>query len=109
MEQTQHWAYSEVPWCRRASNVVWVKFIHRKIGKSIYCLDKKLIFKNCDLLLNDEDEYVQKSIGWLLKITSIHHEKDVIEYIEVHFTAMTRATIRYAIEKMDTDTRKKFF
>jgi len=107
IEQTQHWAYSEVSWCRRASNVVWVKFINRKIGKSTYCLDKKLIFKNCDLLLNDPDEYVQKSIGWLLKVTSVHHENDVIVYIEANFTKMARATIRYAIEKMDSDLRKR--
>lgn len=107
IEQTQHWVYSEVSWCRRASNVVWVKFINRKIGKSTYCLDKKLIFKNCDTLLNDPDEYVQKSIGWLLKVTSVHHEKDVATYIESNYKRMTRATIRYAIEKMPAGIRKR--
>ena len=32
IEKTQHWAYSEISWCLRASNVVWVKFIKRKIS-----------------------------------------------------------------------------
>ena len=106
IERTNHWALSKVSWCRRASNVVWVKFIKRKIGKSIYYLDKKLVFRNCDLLINDEDEFVQKSIGWLLKATSLHHQDDVVKYIENNFAKMTRSTIRYAIEKMDADTRK---
>ena len=107
IDKTKHWAHSKSPWCRRASNVVWVKFVKRKIGKSTYYLDKKLIFNNCDLLINDENEFVQKSIGWLLKATSLHHQADVIQYIEKHFEVMTRSTIRYAIEKMDTETRKR--
>ena len=70
-------------------------------------MDNELVFRNCDLLIEDEDEFVQKSIGWLLKATSVHHEDDVIEYIQSNFTKMTRPTIRYAIEKMDAQTRKK--
>lgn len=106
IEKTQHWAYSKVSWCRRASNVVWVKFIKRKIGKSSYYLDKELVFRNCDLLLSDEDEWVQKSIGWLLKVCYLHHNEEVIMYIEKNVEKMTRPTIRYAIEKMDVSTRK---
>jgi 3-methyladenine DNA glycosylase AlkD len=102
----QHWAYSDVSWCRRASNVVWVKFIKRKMGKSIYSLDKKLVFKNCDLLINDKDEFVQKSTGWLLKVTSVQHPQSVFEYIQKNCETMPRSTIRYAIEKMDVNTRK---
>ena len=105
IEQTHHWAYSKVPWCRRASNVVWVKFIKRKIGKSIYYLNKEWVFKHCDILLNDQDEYVQKSIGWLLKATSMQHQDDVVKYISMNIENMTRPTIRYAIEKMDPHTR----
>tara|TARA_R110002153_G_scaffold39181_2_gene112977 strand:- start:3397 stop:4152 length:756 start_codon:yes stop_codon:yes gene_type:complete len=106
IEKTHHWAYSTVPWCRRASNVVWVKFVKRKIGKSIYYLNKQLVFKQCDLLINDQDEFVQKSIGWLLKATSVQYQDDVIRYIELNLQKMTRSTIRYAIEKMDVKTRK---
>ncbi|NRB41468.1 MAG: DNA alkylation repair protein [Pseudomonadales bacterium] len=106
IEKTQHWAYSQVSWCRRASNVVWVKFIKRKIGKSVYYLDKELVFKNCNLLLADEDKFVQKSVGWLLKVTASQYEDEVIEYIQNNVENMERSTIRYAIEKMDVSTRK---
>jgi len=107
IDKTRHWAHSKVSWCRRASNVVWVKFIKRKIGKSTYYLDKALVFRNCDLLIEDKDGFVQKSVGWLLKATSLHHRDDVIEYIENNFDKMSRPTIRYAIEKMDASTRKR--
>ena len=83
------------------------KFIKRKIGKSTYYLDTELVFKNCDLLINDEDEFVQKSIGWLLKVTSVQHEYRVIDYIQNNFGEMPQSTIRYAIEKMDANTRKR--
>lgn len=107
IEQTQHWARSDVSWCRRASNVVWVKFVKRKIGKSTYCLNTELIFKNCDSLIEDKDAFVQKSVGWLLKVTSLQHEPAVIEYILTNRKKMTRPTLRYAIEKMDAQTRKE--
>ena len=105
IEKTQRWAHSPVSWCRRGSNVVWVKFIKRKMGKSIYYLDKTLVFKNCDLLMSDEDEFVQKSLGWLLKVAAVEHEDEVIDYIMKNSYKMKRHTLRYAIEKMDGDTR----
>lgn len=107
IETTQHWSHSKVSWCRRASNVVWVKFIKRKIGRSEYKLDPALVFKNCDSLLSDEDEFVQKSVGWLLKVTALHHEQAVIDYLLKNGKSMLRGTIRYAIEKLDKDLRRQ--
>ena len=106
IENTQPWSTSSVSWCRRASNVVWVKFIRRPIGASVYFLDKSLVFENCDLLIRDTDEYVQKSVGWLLKVASQHHKKEVIEYIIKNRDYMERSTIRYALEKVDKDTKR---
>jgi len=107
IESTQVWSHSNVSWCRRASNVVWVKFIRRPMGKSVYCLDTRLVFENCDLLMLDEDEFVQKSVGWLLKVTAQHHQEDVLEYLKGNLHQMQRATLRYALEKVDMDIRKK--
>jgi len=105
IENMQHWAQSEVSWCRRASCVVWVKFVKRKIGKSTYYLNKSLIFKHCRLLLNDDDEFVQKSVGWLLKSASLQHPQEVVDFIKRNGSTMNRSTIRYAIEKLDKETR----
>ncbi len=107
IETTQHWANSPSSWCRRASNVVWVKFIHRKIGKDMFRLNPKLVFRNCDRLLNDPDDYVQKSIGWLLKVTAQHHQDSVIHYLEANHHQMKRSTLRYATEKLTSIQRKR--
>lgn len=107
IESTQGWSKSTNPWCRRAANVVWVKFIKRKIGKSTFRLSKLLIFENCDRLLKDEDPFVQKSVGWLLKVAAVEHEEDVIRYLKNNINSMQRGTLRYAIEKLDPCIRKQ--
>ncbi|EAQ64053.1 hypothetical protein MED121_20826 [Marinomonas sp. MED121] len=106
IESMQHWALSQSPWCRRAACVVWVKFIKRKIGKEIYYLNTALVFKQCDLLLGDENKFVQKGVGWLLKVTAIEHQAEVILFIEENINRFSRPTLGYAIEKMDGETRK---
>jgi len=107
IETIQHWTLSPVPWCRRASNVAWVKFVKRKIGNSIYRLDKRLIFQNCNTLLTDNDVYVQKGIGWLLKVAAVEHKQDVLHYLQINGANMPRSTIRYALEKIDPISRKR--
>jgi len=86
--------------------VAWVKFIRRSIGQEVYYLDKSLIFENCDRLMNDKDIFVQKSVGWLLKVASLHHKDDVLEYVKKNANVMQRATVRYALEKVDKASRK---
>ncbi len=103
--QTQSWSQSDNSWCRRASCVAWVKFIKRKMGKTEYRLDIKLIFELCNSLLGDEDVYVQKGIGWLLKVTAVEHPQAVIAYLTDNHKKMPRATVRYALEKYDKQQR----
>ncbi|ACA86308.1 DNA alkylation repair enzyme [Shewanella woodyi ATCC 51908] len=105
IEKTQLWARSEVSWCRRASNVVWVKFIYRKMGKQVYRLNPELVFSNCDLHIHDPDEFVQKSVGWLLKVTTPHHHDAVVNYIKTNIASMQKSTVRYALEKVPKETR----
>ena len=108
IEQTQAWSSSESPWCRRASNVAWVKFVCRKIGKQEYRLNTDLIFTQCHSMLLDDDVYVQKSIGWLLKVTSQYYTEHVLKFIEMHKNNMQRITLSYALEKYDVGIKAKF-
>ncbi|WP_394130057.1 DNA alkylation repair protein [Shewanella maritima] len=105
--KVSRWAHSDVNWCRRASNVALVKFIKRKMGKSVYYLDPNLILSQCLQLRDDSDEMVQKSIGWLLKVTSVHHPQAVITYLTEQHQYIPRTTFRYAIEKFDTATKQQ--
>jgi 3-methyladenine DNA glycosylase AlkD len=107
IETIQPWSKSKVPWCRRASNVAWVKFIKRPIGSNTYFLNKALVFENCDFLMSDKHIYVQKSIGWLLKVTAKHHEGDVLHYLRTNAKYMKRSTARYALEKVSKESRER--
>ncbi len=101
--QVLDWAASPSPWCRRASNVAMVKFV----GRSAHA-DLTRIFANCERLLADPDPYVQKGIGWLLKVTSQVEQQGTLAFLHQHRAAMARPTLRYAIEKLPDDLRRVF-
>ncbi|MFT7561564.1 MAG: 3-methyladenine DNA glycosylase AlkD [Flavobacteriales bacterium] len=105
IETTLDWSLSASPWCRRASCVIWVKFIQRKMGKDLYRLDPELIFCLAERLVLDKDEFVLKGLGWLLKVTAVHHEVRVLGFLKEHIDVLPRSTIRYALEKVSTDSR----
>ena len=51
-------------------------------------------------LLLDEDDLVQKGYGWLLKVTSHLHQKEVFDYVMKNEENMPRTALRYTSEKM---------
>lgn len=102
--QTQRWVESSSPWARRAANVAVVKFIRRKVGRSVFELPLSHVFDNCTRLMHDDDVYVQKGCGWLLKVTAEVHPDEVAGFLRTWHTEMPRDTFRYAIAKMDRQT-----
>ena len=105
--QIGHWADAQSPWTRRAANVALVKFIYRKIGTTVYQLPKSVVFVNCQKLLNDPDTYVQKGMGWLLKVSAVYHCSDVVDFIVKNISDLDRHTLRYAIEKLPQPQRQE--
>lgn len=72
--------------------------------------DKKYlkdVFKISDLLMMDQDDLVQKGYGWLLKEASNKYLQEVFAYVMKNKAKMPRTALRYAIEKMDSDMKKK--
>jgi 3-methyladenine DNA glycosylase AlkD len=94
------WATSENRWFRRASAVSLI--IPARKGRFL-----EEILEISDILLKDKDDLVQKGYGWLLKEASKKHQKEVYEYIIKNKMDMPRIALRYAIEKMPKDLRKK--
>lgn len=97
------WGASPNPWCRRASNVALVKFVGRHDA-----VDLAAVLANCRRLLADPDPYVQKGMGWMLKVASQHQTGEVLAFLREHRAAIESATLRYAIEKLDPATRRAF-
>jgi 3-methyladenine DNA glycosylase AlkD len=68
---------------------------------------QKDVFQIVDILLLDKDDMAQKGYGWMLKVASQVHEKEVFEYILAHKTTMPRTALRYAIEKMPKELKNR--
>jgi len=87
-------------WMRRAAAVTLI--IPAKQGKFL-----KEIFQIADKLLLDSDDMVQKGYGWMLKEASRKNEKQVFDYVIKNKKTMPRTALRYAIEKMPEDLKKR--
>ncbi|HPJ30884.1 MAG TPA: DNA alkylation repair protein [Methanothrix sp.] len=94
------WTGSENRWLRRAAAVTLI--LPARKGEF---LDD--VFEISDLLLEDGDDLVQKGYGWMLKEASKKHQKEVFEYVIRNKGRMPRTALRYAIEKMPEDLRRR--
>lgn len=94
------WALSSNRWMKRASAVSLIV----PARKGMFLTD---IFEIADILHSDSDDMVQKGYGWMLKVASQAHQMEVFDYIMNKKTTMPRTSLRYAIEKMPVELRKK--
>ncbi len=69
ISDVKDWAKSENRWLKRAAAVSLI--VPAKKGDFMH-----EAFEICDLLLDDEDDMVQKGYGWLLKEESRKHQKE---------------------------------
>ena len=100
LSDLKRWAKSKNRWMRRASAVSLI--VPAKKGKFL-----KDIFEIADILLLDTDDMVQKGYGWMLKVASQAHQKEVFDYVIKNKMVMPRTALRYAIEKMPGELRKE--
>lgn len=100
IDATQPWVHSKNRWMRRASVVclIYAGLTHDQLP---------LIFKRCQILMNDQDLMVQKGYGWLLKKTADKYQKEVFDFVIKHKKELPRTALRYAIEKMPQSLKRQ--
>jgi 3-methyladenine DNA glycosylase AlkD len=98
--EVKSWAKSDNRWLKRAAAVSLI--VPAKKGMFL-----REVFEISDVLLNDEDDMVQKGYGWLLKEASRKHQKEVFDYVLKNRETMPRTVLRYAIELMPKELRKE--
>lgn len=87
------WARSKNRWVRRAAAVTLIVPARKGLFLNEIC-------EIADVLLMDGDDMVQKGYGWMLKVASEAHQKEVFSYVMKNKEKMPRTALRYAIEKM---------
>jgi len=99
-EKLKLWSRSDNRWMRRAAAVSLI--VPARRGKLL-----EVVFEIADLLLEDDDDLVQKGYGWMLKEASRMHQKEIFDYVVRNRSVMPRTALRYAIEKMPDSMRKE--
>jgi 3-methyladenine DNA glycosylase AlkD len=94
------WARSEDHWHRRAAAVSLVPATRRR-------LYFREITRLSGCLLADQDEMVQKGLGWLLRETAKADPARTVPYLMRIRTRSTRLVLRTACETLPAATRKR--
>lgn len=87
-------------WMRRAAAVSLI--VPARKGKFL-----PDIFAIADIVLEDQEDLVLKGYGWMLKEACKAHQQEVWNYVMKNKHAMPRTALRYAIEKMPEEMKKK--
>lgn len=94
------WAKSQNRWHRRAACVALIQGTRRR-------LFFPEIERLSDLLLSDEDDMVQKGLGWLLRETAKADAKRTVPYLMSIRNQAPRLVLRTACETLPASARRK--
>jgi 3-methyladenine DNA glycosylase AlkD len=94
------WATSKNRWRRRAACVALIRGARRKMFFSE-------ITRLSNALLTDEDDMVQKGLGWLLRETAKYDAKRAVPYLMKIRGLAPRLVLRTACETLPASTRKR--
>ncbi len=65
-------------------------------------------FAIAEILINDEEDLVNKGTGWMLRTAGDKDPKRLLEFLDKHAATMPRISLRYSIEKLDKGVRDKY-
>jgi 3-methyladenine DNA glycosylase AlkD len=63
-------------------------------------------FKIAAILARDEEDFVNKGSGWMLRAAGEANRDELLKFLEDHAAAMPRTLLRYATEKLDKERRE---
>lgn len=65
-------------------------------------------FKLSTLLLEDKQDLIHKSVGWMLREAGKRDEAALVAFLREHYQRMPRTMLRYAIERFPETRRQAF-
>jgi len=93
-------AESKLLWDRRISIMATFHYIKR--GEFAETLRIAL------LLLHDQEDLIQKAVGWMLRETGKRDQLIAENFLQEHYKTMPRTMLRYAIEKFPEKLRRQY-
>ncbi len=99
-KQLVKWTRSKKPYRRRAAAVSLVNYA--RVGK--YLAD---VWRVAELLMPDEEDIVQKGVGWLLREAARTVPEKVVKFCRKHESCTSRLVLRTAAETMNEKWRVK--
>ncbi|BFU20376.1 DNA alkylation repair enzyme, putative [Entamoeba histolytica HM-1:IMSS-B] len=94
------WKDSGKVWRMRACCIAFVNLA--KVGAMT-----ELSFEICAHCLRSSERFVQLGVGCLLREMSLMFSENVVEFITQNFRYFSREGLRYSIDKLNCDVRKK--
>jgi len=94
-------AKSKDIWERRIAIISTFAFIYKGEGE--------WTFKIVEILMKDKKDLIHKACGWMLReVGKRVKEKDLILFLDEHWSNMPRTMLRYAIERLPEVKRKYY-
>ncbi len=87
-------------WERRISMVATYVFIKKGDFKDTLNISKNL--------LGDKEDLMHKAVGWMLREVGKKDEAVLKKFLKVNINKLPRTTLRYAIERFESNERKMF-
>jgi 3-methyladenine DNA glycosylase AlkD len=91
---------SDIHWPRRIGIVATWAFIKRN--------EHDLTLTCASELLRDTEDLMHKAVGWMLREVWKRNASLCESFLQKNYENIPRTTLRYAIERMDEDKRKKY-
>jgi len=91
------------------SNNIWKRRI-AVLATCPFIKQKKFdpTIKISEILLSDKHDLIHKAVGWMLREVGKADEKALDDFLIKHHKIMPKTMLRYAIEKMDEEKRKRY-
>jgi 3-methyladenine DNA glycosylase AlkD len=94
-------AHSKNMWERRSAIVATAHFIlkQKQVDET---------FRIAEILVNDEEDLVNKGTGWMLRAAGDVDRKGLLDFLDKYAATMPRVLLRYSIEKLDKGQRQQY-
>ena len=93
-------AHADDWWKRRLAIFATLHFVRKGDVEDTFAL--------AEILINDEQEFVNTAVGGLLREAGKKDQDRLIAFLDRHAATAPRVTLRFAVEHLDPDQRKHY-